>query len=89
MPHQEFSQRDIDVDIVEFEVEGGLHVCRAYDASRSVVLPSHPPQFIAFSECHLQPAVATGNGAFDRYFSRHFPNITTTAQGGSDTPEER
>ena len=50
--------------------------------SCSVVLASHPPQFLAFGEGHLQPAVAAGNGAFDRYFSGHFPNIPTTDQGG-------
>ena len=78
---QEFPQRDIDVDIVEFEVEGGLHVGRAYEARRSAVLASHPPQFLAFGERHLQPEVAAGNGAFDRDSSGHFPNITTTARG--------
>ena len=78
---QEFPQRDIDVDIVEFEVEGGLHVGRAYEARRSAVLASHSPQFLAFGEGHLQPAVAAGNGAFDRDSSGHFPNITTTARG--------
>ena len=36
--NQEFPQRDIDVDIVEFEVEGGLHVGGADDARCSVVL---------------------------------------------------
>ena len=65
----------------EFEVEGGPHVCGAYDARRGVVLPSHPPQFLAFGEGHLDPAVAAGNGAFDRDFSGHFPNIATTARG--------
>ena len=79
---QEFPQRDIDVDIVQFEVEGGPHVGRAYEARRGVVLPSHSPQFLAFGEGHLQPAVAAGNGAFERDFSGHFPNITTTARGG-------
>ena len=79
---QEFLQRDIDVDIVEFEVEGSPDVGRAHDARRSVVLPSHPPQFLAFGEGHLDPALAAGNGAFDRDFSGHFPNFTTTAQGG-------
>ena len=79
---QEFPQRDIDVNIVEFEVEGGLHIGGADDACRSVVLPSHPPQFLAFGEGHLDPAVAAGNGAFDRDFSGHLPNITTKSQGG-------
>ena len=65
-----------------FEVEGGLHVGGAYDASRGVVLSSHPPEFLAFTEGHLQPAVAASDGAFDRDFSGHFPNITTPAQGG-------
>ena len=55
---------------------------RAYDARRGAVLASHPPQFLAFSEGHLQPAVTTGNGAFDRDSCRHFPNITTANQGG-------
>ena len=32
--------------IVEFEVEGGLHVAKADDARRGVVLPSHSPQFL-------------------------------------------
>ena len=41
---QKFPQRDIDVDIVEFEVEGGPHVGRAYEARRGVMLPSHPPR---------------------------------------------
>ena len=78
---QEFPQRNIDVNIVEFEVEGGLHVGGADDARRSVVLASLPPQFFAFDEGHLDPAVAAGNGAFDRDFARHSPNITRTAQG--------
>ena len=77
---KEFPQRDIDVDIVEFEVEGCLHVGRADEPRRGVVLPSHPPQFLAFGEAHLLPVVATGNGAFDRDFFGHFPNITTTNQ---------
>ena len=68
---KEFLQRDIDVDIVEFEVEGGLHVGGAAEARRSVVLASHEPQFLAFGEAHLEPAVAAGNGAFDRDFSGH------------------
>ena len=78
---QEFPQRDIDVDIGEFEVEGGLHVGGADEARRGVVLASLLPQSFAFGEGHLDPAVAAGNGAFDRDFSGHFPNITTTAQG--------
>ena len=78
---QEFLERNVNVDIVEFEVEGGLHVARAYDARRGAVLATHPPQFLAFGEGHLRAAVAAGNGAFDRDFRRHFPNITTTAQG--------
>ena len=77
---QEFPQRNIDVDIVEFE--GGPYVGRAYDARCRVVLASHLPQFLAFGEGHLQPAVAAGNGAFGRDFSGHFPNFTTTARGG-------
>ena len=44
--------------------------------------PPTPPQFLAFGEGHLDPAVAAGNGAFDRDFSGHFPNITTADQGG-------
>ena len=80
--YQEFPQRHINVNTIEFEVEGGLHVSGADDARCSVVLASHPPQFFAFGKGHLDPAVAAGNGAFDRDFSRHFPNITTTAQGG-------
>ena len=78
---QEFPQRDIDVDIVEFEVEGGLHVGGADEASCSVVLASLLPQSFAFGEGHLDPAVAAGNGAFDRDFAGHSPDITTTAQG--------
>ena len=78
---KEFLERDIDVNIVEFEVEGGPHMGRAYDARCGVVLPSHPPQFLAFGERHLDPAVAAENGAFDRDFSGHFPNFTTTARG--------
>ena len=70
---KEFRQRDIDVDIVEFEVEGGLHVSGADDARRGIVLASHPPQFLAFGESHLDPAVAAGNGAFDRDFFWAFP----------------
>ena len=54
----------------------------AYDARCGVVLPSHTPQFLAFGEGQLDPAVAAGNGAFGRDFGRHSPNITTTAQGG-------
>ena len=78
---QKFPQRDIDVDIVEFEVEGGLHVGGADEARRGVVLASLLPQSFAFGEGHLDPAVAAGNGAFDRDFAGHFPNTTTTAQG--------
>ena len=55
---------------------------RAYDASRGVVLPSHPPHLLAFGEGHLQPAVTANDDAFDRDFSGHFPNITTADQGG-------
>ena len=80
--YQEFPQRHINVNTIEFEVEGGLHVSGADDVRCSVVLASHPPHFFAFGKGHLDPAVAVGNGAFDRDFSRHFPNITTTAQGG-------
>ena len=76
---QDFPQRDIDVYFVEFEVEGGLHVGEADEACCSVVLASLLPQSFAFGEGHLDPAVAAGNGAFDRDFSGHFPNITTTA----------
>ena len=72
---QEFPQRNIDVNIVEFEVEGGLHVGGADDARRSVVLASLPPQFFAFDEGHLDPAVAAGNGAFDRDFARECRHI--------------
>ena len=79
---QELLERDINVDIVEFEVEGGLHVGRADEARRSIVIEAHLPQFLAFGEGNLDPAVAAGNGAFDRDFSGHSPNITTTAQGG-------
>ena len=61
--------------------EGGLHVGGADEARCSVVLASLLPQSFAFGEGHLDPAVAAGNGAFDRDFSGHFPNITTTAQG--------
>ena len=81
MPRRGIPQRDVDVNIVEFEVEGGLHVSGADDAHCRVVLPSHPPQFLAFGQSHLDPAVAAGNGAFERDSSGHFPNITTTARG--------
>ena len=60
---QEFSQRDIDVNIVEFEVEGGPHVGGTHEARRSVVLASHLPQFLAFGEGHLEPAVGAGGGS--------------------------
>ncbi len=66
--YQEFPHWNIDVDIVEFEIEGGRHVGRAYDARRGVVLPSHPPQLLAFGEGQLQPAVAARDGAFDGIF---------------------
>ena len=79
---QEFAHRDIDVDIVEFVIEGSLHVGRAYDARRGVVLPSHLPQLLALGEGHLRAAVAADDGAFDRDSSWHLPNITPTAQGG-------
>ena len=55
---------------------------RADEARRSIVIAAHLPQFLAFGEGHLDPAVAAGNGAFDRDFAGHFPNITTTDQGG-------
>ena len=55
----------------------------ADEARRGVVLTPHPPQLLAFSESHLQPAVTAGKGAFDWDFSGHFPNITTTARGGT------
>ena len=42
---------------------------------------SHSPQFLAFGEGHLPLVVAGSDGAFDRHFSGHFPNITTTARG--------
>ena len=90
MPRPGIPHWNIDVDIVEFEVEGGPHVSGADDARRGVVLATHPPQFFAFGEGHLEPPVAAGNSAFDRYSSGHFPNITTTAQGrGSGIREER
>ena len=54
---------------------------RADEARRGVMLPSHPPQFLPIGKGHPQPSVAAGNGAFDRDFSGHSPNITTTAQG--------
>ena len=41
-----------------------------------------PPQFLAFGEGHLPLVVAASDGAFDRHFSGHFPNITTTAPWG-------
>ena len=77
---QEFIQWNIDVDIIEFE--GSLHVGGAYYSRRSAVLPSHPPQFLAFGEGHLPLVVAASDGAFDRDFSGHFLNITTTAPKG-------
>ena len=55
----------------------------ADEASRGVVLASLLPQSFAFGEGHLDPAVAAGNGAFDRDFAGHFPNTTTADQGGS------
>ena len=55
------------------QLEGSPHVGRAYDARCGVVLPSHPPQFLAFGERHLPLVVAASNGAFDRHFSGHFP----------------
>ena len=86
---QEFPQRDIDVDIVEFVIEGVPHVGRAYEARGRVVLASHPPEFLALGKGHLQPAMTSGNRALDRDFSGHFPNITTTEQGeGSDRRAE-
>ena len=47
----------------------------AYDARRGVVLPSHSPQFLAFGEGHLEPAVAADDGAFDWDFSGHSPQF--------------
>ena len=49
----------------------------------ALMLPSHPPEFLALGEGHLQPAVAAGYGAFDLDLSGHFPNLTTIEQGGS------
>ena len=72
---QEFLERDIDVDIVEFEVESSLHVGRADEARRGVVRPSHSPQFLAFGEGHPPLVVAASDGAFDRHFSGHFPQF--------------
>ena len=69
-------QGDINVDIVELPIEGGLHVGRAYQARRGIVLASHPPQFLAFGEGHLQATMAASNGAFDLDLSGHLPNIT-------------
>ena len=80
---KEFRQRDIDVDIVEFEVEGGLHVSGADDARRGIVLASHPPQFLAFGEGHPQPAVAARDGAFDRDFSGHSPILQRQLEEGA------
>ena len=80
---KEFPQRDIDVDIAEFEVESGLHMGRAYEARRGVMLPSLPPQVFALGKGHLEPAVAAGDGAFDRDFAGHSPNITTPAMRAS------
>ena len=72
---QELFERDIDVDIVELEVEGCLHVGRADETRRGVILASHPPQFLALGEGHLPLVVAASDGAFDRYFSGHFPQF--------------
>ena len=72
---------NIDVDIVGFEIEGSLHVGGADETRRGVVLPSHPPQLLAFGEGRLPLVVAAGDGAFNRHFSGHFPDVSTTAQG--------
>ena len=40
----------------------------------ALVLATHPPQFFAFGEGHLQPAVAACDGAFDRDFAGHLPS---------------
>ena len=48
--------------------------------------PSHPPQFLALGEGHLPLEVAAGYGAFDRHFSGHCPNVTTTRQAGGSDP---
>ena len=55
---------------------------RAYDSRRGAVLPSHPPEFLAFGEGHPLPVVAARDGAFDRDFAGHSPNITATDQVG-------
>ena len=73
--------RDIDVNIVEFVIEGGLHVGRTGEARCGIVRPSHPPQFLTFGKGHLPLVVAASDGAFDRHPSGHFPNITTTVRG--------
>ena len=84
---QEFPQRDIDVDIVELVVEGGLHVGRTDEARRRVVLASHTPEFIALGKSHPHATVAASNGAFDLDLSGHSPNVTTIEQGdSSDSP---
>ncbi len=80
---QEFLQRNIDVDIVELEIEGCLHVGRADEARRGGIILSHPPQLLAFSEGHLPLVVAARDGAFDRHFSGNFPHVTTIEQGDS------
>ena len=56
----------------------------ADEARCGVVLASLPPQSFAFGEGHLDPAVAAGNGAFDRDFSGHFPILQRQLkEGGS------
>ena len=82
---KKFLQRNVDVDIVEFEIEGSLHVGRADEARRGVIFPSHPPQFLALGEGHLPLVVAASDGALDRHFSGHFPNVTTIEQGKLQT----
>ncbi len=79
--YQEFPQGNINVDIVEFEVEGSLHVGRADEARRSVILTPHLPHFLALGEGHPPPVVAASDGAFDRHFSGHWRNFTTPTQG--------
>ena len=62
-------------------------ISAAYEARRGVVLPPYPPQFLALGEGHPPLVVAASDGAFDRHFSSHFPNVTTAEQGySSDSP---
>ena len=70
--------KDLAVNILEFpfEVEGGLPELSVADDADAVALISRPRRLkiSRSAEGHLQPAVAAGNGAFDRYFSEQVRN---------------